>query len=109
MAMAAAKPLEVRHHNAMGNVGDPGQHAMPKPAMLAKTAAQIEADKKEEERRQRHAERFDQPVPQLVYEQVVSDTGRTVTKTFRRGKLLGKGGFARCFVFTDLDTNEVGA
>jgi hypothetical protein len=41
-----------------------------------------------------------------AYTQMVSESGRAVTKTYRRGKLLGKGGFARCFVFTDLDTNH---
>jgi polo-like kinase 1 len=64
-------------------------------------------EKRDAERRRRHAERFNQPVPQLIYEQVINDEGRTITKTYRRGKLLGKGGFARCFVFTDVYTNEV--
>ena len=62
--------------------------------------------KKEAERRRRHAERFDQAVPSMIYEQFVNDAGRTVTRTYRRGKLLGKGGFARCYLFTDLETNE---
>ena len=89
----AANPLEARSHNVASSNKQPSKQM---------TAQQ----KKDAERRRRHAERFDQAVPQLIYEQVVSESGRTVTKTYRRGKLLGKGGFARCFVFTDLDTNH---
>ena len=107
MATMAAKPLEVRSHNIAGNRGKSAappssSRAAAEPAKKKMTAQQI----KDAERRKRHAERFNQAVPQLIYEQVVSESGRTVTKTYRRGKLLGKGGFARCFVFTDLDTNH---
>lgn len=35
--------------------------------------------------------------------------GRAVVKRYLKGPLLGKGGFAKCFQFTDLDTNKLWA
>ena len=97
----APGPLEARPHNvASGAHHHGGSH---KPSSKKKMT---DEERKAAERRRRHAERFDQAVPELIYEQMVTESGRKVTKTYRRGKLLGKGGFARCFVFTDLDTNH---
>jgi polo-like kinase 1 len=44
---------------------------------------------------------------QIVVEKIVNDKGEVIkTKRFLKGKLLGKGGFAKCYEFTCLDTNE---
>ena len=44
--------------------------------------------------------------PSDIIEQTKRDaSGRTTVKHWRKGPLLGKGGFAKCYRVTDLDTN----
>jgi len=38
---------------------------------------------------------------------VMKPHGETVIKKYLQGKHLGKGGFARCYEFTDLETKRV--
>jgi hypothetical protein len=45
------------------------------------------------------------PPPEII-EHRMSENGRTVVKRYHKGELLGKGGFAKCFLFTDCETNE---
>ena len=45
------------------------------------------------------------PPPEII-EHRMSENGRTVVKRYFKGELLGKGGFAKCFLFTDCETNE---
>ena len=45
------------------------------------------------------------PPPEVI-EHRISENGRTVVKRYYKGELLGKGGFAKCFLFTDCETNE---
>jgi polo-like kinase 1 len=44
------------------------------------------------------------PPPEII-EHRMSENGRTVVKRYYKGELLGKGGFAKCFLFTDCETN----
>jgi polo-like kinase 1 len=45
------------------------------------------------------------PPPEII-EHRISENGRTVVKRYFKGELLGKGGFAKCFLFTDCESNE---
>jgi putative IMPACT (imprinted ancient) family translation regulator len=45
------------------------------------------------------------PPPEII-EHRMSENGRTVVKRYYKGELLGKGGFAKCFLFTDCETSE---
>ena len=45
------------------------------------------------------------PPPEVI-EHRISENGRTVVKRYYKGELLGKGGFAKCFLFTDCESNE---
>lgn len=45
--------------------------------------------------------------PTIVEEKVVTATGTVLTRRYHKGKFLGKGGFARCYEFTSLDTQQV--
>ena len=46
------------------------------------------------------------PPPPEIIEHRMSENGRTVVKRYFKGELLGKGGFAKCFLLTDCETNE---
>ena len=45
----------------------------------------------------------------IVEEKVVKFNGDVCTKKYLRGKFLGKGGFAKCYEFTNLETKRVSA
>ena len=45
----------------------------------------------------------------IVEEKVVKFNGDIQVKKYLKGKFLGKGGFARCYEFTNLDTKRVSA
>ncbi len=45
------------------------------------------------------------PPPEII-EHRMSENGRTVVKRYFKGELLGKGGFAKCYLFTDCETND---
>jgi polo-like kinase 1 len=45
------------------------------------------------------------PPPEII-EHRISENGRTVVKRYFKGELLGKGGFAKCYLFTDCETND---
>jgi len=44
-----------------------------------------------------------------VEEKVVRFNGDICIKKYQRGKFLGKGGFAKCYEFTNIETNKVSA
>lgn len=41
----------------------------------------------------------------MVDEKVAGEDGEVFTRTYFKGNMLGKGGFAKCFEFTDMDAN----
>ena len=43
----------------------------------------------------------------VVEEKVVKVTGDIQIKKYNKGRLLGKGGFARCFEFTSQDSKKI--
>jgi len=45
----------------------------------------------------------------IVEEKVVRFNGDICIKKYQRGKFLGKGGFAKCYEFTNIETNKVSA
>ena len=45
----------------------------------------------------------------VVEEKIVRNNGETITKTYHKGRYLGKGGFARCYEFTSAETNKITA
>ena len=45
----------------------------------------------------------------IVEEKVVRFNGDICIKKYNRGKFLGKGGFAKCYEFTNLETKRVSA
>lgn len=45
----------------------------------------------------------------IIEEKVVNALGEPVIKRYARGKFLGKGGFAKCYECTNLDTKKVTA
>ena len=45
----------------------------------------------------------------IVEEKVVKYNGEICIKKYLKGKFLGKGGFARCFEFTNLENKRVSA
>ena len=45
----------------------------------------------------------------IVEEKVVKYNGEICIKRYLKGKFLGKGGFARCFEFTNLENKRVSA
>ena len=47
-----------------------------------------------------------QDPPEIIEHQKRDSTGRTTSKRYQRGPLLGKGGFAKCFKVTDLETRQ---
>lgn len=44
--------------------------------------------------------------PVIIEEKVIKADGEVAMRSYQRGKLLGKGGFARCFEFTSLETGK---
>jgi polo-like kinase 1 len=45
----------------------------------------------------------------IIEEKVVKFNGDICRKQYLKGKFLGKGGFAKCFEFTNLETKRVSA
>jgi hypothetical protein len=45
--------------------------------------------------------------PLIVYERTTKKTGEVVTKKYTRGQVLGKGGFATCYEFTDHESGTI--
>ena len=45
----------------------------------------------------------------IVEEKVVKYNGEIAVKKYQRGRFLGKGGFARCYEFQNLDTKKINA
>jgi len=45
----------------------------------------------------------------IVEEKVVRFNGEIQTKKYTRGKFLGKGGFAKCYEFVNIETNKLSA
>ena len=43
----------------------------------------------------------------VIKEQITTDSGDIITKKYRKGKFLGKGGFAKCYEVTEMDTNTI--
>ena len=43
----------------------------------------------------------------IIEEKVTAPTGETSIRKYSKGKLLGKGGFAKCYELTNLDTQKV--
>jgi polo-like kinase 1 len=41
----------------------------------------------------------------IVIEKYADSDGNTISKRYRKGMFLGKGGFAKCYELTDLETN----
>merc|ERR1711887_466795 len=48
-----------------------------------------------------------QAVPELSDVLTYTDPRTKAITTYKRGKFLGKGGFAKCYELTDIATNEV--
>ncbi len=44
--------------------------------------------------------------PEMVTERVVSKNGKVFLRKYMRGKMLGKGGFARCYEFTNCENGK---
>lgn len=47
--------------------------------------------------------------PEIVQDKRKTSDGRVVIRRYIKGKLLGKGGFARCYKFTSVEKNRVHA
>jgi len=47
--------------------------------------------------------------PQVIEERFLTPSGEFSLRKYSKGRLLGKGGFARCYEFTSLDTRKVTA
>ena len=45
----------------------------------------------------------------IIQEKIIEKNGDTTYKKYRKGRFLGKGGFAKVYEITDLDTNLVDA
>jgi len=56
----------------------------------------------------RGKEQADQPQI-IVEEKVVKYNGDIYVKRYNRGRFLGKGGFAKCYEFTNIDNKRVSA
>ena len=54
-------------------------------------------------------ESSDQNAQAIIEEKVVKYNGEICIKRYLKGKFLGKGGFARCFEFTNLENKRVSA
>ena len=42
----------------------------------------------------------------IIEEKITKSNGETVVKRYQRGKVLGKGGFAKCYEVTNLETKK---
>ena len=47
--------------------------------------------------------------PQLIEEKVIKANGEVAIRRYNKGRFLGKGGFARCYEFTTVDTKKISA
>ena len=45
----------------------------------------------------------------IVEEKISKATGETQIRKYSKGRLLGKGGFAKCYEFRNLETNQITA
>jgi polo-like kinase 1 len=45
----------------------------------------------------------------IIQEKIIEKNGDVTYKKYRKGRFLGKGGFAKVYEITDLDTNNVDA
>ena len=43
----------------------------------------------------------------IIEEKVTNALGESSVRKYSKGKFLGKGGFAKCYEFTDIDTKKV--
>ena len=43
--------------------------------------------------------------PEVIEEKIIKSTGDVQTRRYKRGKFLGKGGFAKCYEVVAEDTN----
>ena len=50
-----------------------------------------------------------QTVQKMVEEKIVRFNGDICIKRYIRGKILGKGGFAKCYEFTNQETKRISA
>lgn len=48
-------------------------------------------------------------VPQMVEERVVKFNGEIFVRKYLKGKFLGKGGFAKCYEFNNLENKRISA
>jgi polo-like kinase 1 len=45
--------------------------------------------------------------PVIIEERTMTADGNIVIKKYAKGRFLGKGGFAKCYEVTDIDTNKI--
>ena len=43
----------------------------------------------------------------IIEEKIANVMGDPIIKKYAKGKFLGKGGFAKCYEFTNLDNNKI--
>ena len=86
------------------------KHSMKYPAQPVPETASARKARKASQARESRRLRFSEPVPQLVRAEGgfgdADGTGDVGTAVYRRGRLLGKGGFARCFQIELLSIKE---
>jgi polo-like kinase 1 len=46
-------------------------------------------------------------IVEIIEEKITKVNGDIAIKRYEKGKLLGKGGFAKCFEFKDLETSKI--
>ena len=46
---------------------------------------------------------------QIIEEKIMDSQGETQIKKYLKGKFLGKGGFAKCYEFTNMESQEITA
>eukprot|EP00347_Sterkiella_histriomuscorum_P006501 403352526 len=56
---------------------------------------------------QQTANNNDEGINTIVEEKIIKSNGDTLIKRYLKGKFLGKGGFAKCYDFTSLDTKKL--
>ena len=44
---------------------------------------------------------------QIIEEKIQTISGETITRRYSRGRMLGKGGFAKCYEVTNLENKKV--
>ena len=47
--------------------------------------------------------------PEIIEEKITKSNGEIVIKKYSKGKLLGKGGFAKCYETTQLENKKISA